>query len=107
MIKLIKTVHTFTWLIMTSAVFYTLFCGITGKFNNLLWFAIGLIILEGTILLFNKGNCPLTNLAKKYTRNKSYNFDIYIPNWLAKINKTTFGTLFLIGLILIFLRIIL
>jgi hypothetical protein len=49
------------------------------------------------ILAVNKGRCPLTNLAGRYTRDRTDNFDIYLPLWLARHNKMIFGTLFLLG----------
>ncbi|MFT7189365.1 MAG: hypothetical protein ACI9AV_002644, partial [Sediminicola sp.] len=34
------------------------------------------------------------------------NFDIFLPNWLAKYNKVIFTTLFIIGLGLVLIRIL-
>jgi hypothetical protein len=39
----------------------------------------------------------LTDLAGHYTGDRTDNFDIYLPLWLARRNKTIFGTLFVIG----------
>jgi hypothetical protein len=46
----------------------------------------------------------LTDIATRYTADRSDNFDIYLPLWLAKHNKTIFGSLFVAGLIFTFLR---
>lgn len=40
---------------------------------------------------------PLTNLAGRYTKERTDNFDIYLPLWLARRNKTIFGALFAVG----------
>ena len=40
---------------------------------------------------------PLTGAARRYTRDRSDNFDIFLPEWLAKHNKLIFGSLFAIG----------
>ena len=45
----------------------------------------------------NRGRCPLTGVAAKFTEDRADNFDIYLPIWLARHNKTIFGSLFLIG----------
>ena len=45
----------------------------------------------------NRGRCPLTDLASRYTDERTDNFDIYLPLWLARSNKTIFGTLFVVG----------
>jgi hypothetical protein len=46
--------------------------------------------------LFNHGRCPLTDVARRYTDERTDNFDIYLPLWLARYNKAIFGTLFLL-----------
>ena len=57
----------------------------------------GLVLVECTVLAMNRGRCPLTDLAGRYTKDRTDNFDIYLPLWLARHNKTIFGTLFAIG----------
>lgn len=104
MIKTIKLIHTIIWLVMASASFYILYAGITNTFNLTLYISIILLILETLILMFNKWTCPLTPMARKYTKEKSDNFDIYLPNWLAKYNKFIFGTIFCTGMILVIIN---
>lgn len=101
MIKLIKIIHTFVWAVMASAVFYVFYAGITKISGLMLWLSIGLIIIETAVLLINKWRCPLTPIAMKYTSDRRENFDIYLPEWLAKHNKLIFSTIFLAGLILV------
>jgi hypothetical protein len=57
----------------------------------------GLVLVECAVLAVNKGRCPLTDWAARYTVDRSANFDIFIPEWLARHNKVVFGTLFLCG----------
>jgi hypothetical protein len=40
----------------------------------------------------------LTGIAARYTDDRRANFDIYLPEWLARHNKTIFGALYLLGL---------
>ena len=101
MITFVKTIHTFIWAIMASAVLYVVYCGLTDKRNLLLWVSIGLIIFEGIALLLNKWDCPITSIAKKYTHDRKDNFDICLPNFIAKYSKRVFILLFIIGMILI------
>lgn len=86
---------------MTSAIFYILYCGAMNIRNSLLSFSIGLIIFEGLVLLLNKGACPLTGIARKYSSETAENFDIYLPIFLAKYNKQIFTTIFITGLLLV------
>ena len=52
---------------------------------------------EVAVLAFNNGRCPLTSLAARYTADRRDNFDIYLPQWLARHNKLIFGTLYVAG----------
>ncbi|MCC6866155.1 MAG: hypothetical protein IT280_08355 [Ignavibacteria bacterium] len=101
---IIKTVHTVIWILFVGLIFYIVYSGITGKITLLTWIAICIIVLEGLILAIFKLYCPLTILARKYSDSKLDNFDIYLPNWLAKNNKLIFTEIYLIGVILVLYR---
>lgn len=100
----IKWVHTLIWLFLVVVIFYILYSGIFNEINIYTWIGIGLIILEGIVLLVFKMFCPLTIMARKYSDSEMDNFDIFLPNWLAKYNKLIFTTLYIIGLILVLVR---
>ena len=102
----IKFIHTIIWFIFASAIMYVCYAGAFNKVNRLVWFCIGAVVVEGVVLLMNKGKCPLTPVAGKYTNNRSANFDIFLPEWLAKYNKILFTSIFLVGLCLVLWRII-
>jgi hypothetical protein len=72
---------------------------ITGRLHRFDWAIIlTLIILaECGVLALHKGRCPLTNLAARFTKDRADNFDIYLPNWVARHNKAIFGTLFVVN----------
>ena len=53
--------------------------------------------MEVAILLVNRMRCPLTGVAARYTDDRADNFDIFLPEWLARHNKLIFGTLFALG----------
>ena len=55
-----------------------------------------LFLLEGIVLLSFKKMCPLTILARKYSESTRDNFDIYLPEWLARNNKLIYTTFFII-----------
>jgi hypothetical protein len=57
----------------------------------------GAVLVECAILACNRGRCPLTDRAGRYTDERRDNFDIYLPLWLARNNKAIFGTLFLLS----------
>jgi hypothetical protein len=57
----------------------------------------GLVLIKCAVLAVNRGWSPLTDLAGRYTKARMENFDIDRPLWLARRNKTIFGTLFAAG----------
>jgi hypothetical protein len=64
------------------------------------YWAFGLTLLvlgECLALALNRGRCPLTDVAARYTDDRADNFDIYLPIWLARYNKHIFGSLFAAG----------
>ena len=54
--------------------------------------------LEVATLAFNDGRCPLQDIAARYTDDRSGNFDIYLPAWLAARTMIIFGPLLLAGI---------
>ena len=102
----IKLIHTIIWFIFASAIMYVCYAGAFDKVNRLVWVCIGAVVFEGIVLLMNKGKCPLTSIAGKYTDNRSANFDIFLPEWLAKYNKILFTSIFLVGFSLVLWRMV-
>ena len=102
----IKIVHTLIWVFFVIAIFYVLYSGISNKINSYTWIAIGLVIGEGLILFLFNMFCPLTILARKYSDSTKDNFDIFLPNWLARYNKIIFTSIYFIGVIIVLIRVI-
>lgn len=55
------------------------------------------VLVEVIILFINGMRCPLTAVAARYTDDRRDNFDIYLPLWLARYNKSIFGSLYIAG----------
>jgi len=104
MLIIVKLAHTLVWAVMAAAVFYVVYCGLSGTGGRLLAVSIGLVLLETAVLFFNSWRCPLTAVAARYSAPVRDNFDIYLPEWLARHNKSIFGGLFLLGLALVVAR---
>jgi hypothetical protein len=92
----IKLLHTAIWAVMAASILALPWLGWFGKFR---WaFGLTLLILgECLVLGLNHGRCPLTDLAARYSGDRACNFDIYLPLWLACNNKPIFGSLFVVG----------
>lgn len=102
----IKLLHTLIWAVLASATLLVFYAGVFNHINVYTWISIGMVILEGIVLVLFRWSCPLTGIARKYSDSTKDNFDIFLPNWLAKHNKTIFTTLFLVGLVLVLFRVI-
>ena len=91
----IKIIHTVIWVFFNVVLFYMAYAVIADKIDKYVWIGIGLILLEGVVLLSFKKMCPLTIMARKYSKSSKDNFDIYLPNWLARNNKLIYTTFFI------------
>ena len=95
-LKQIKLLHTVIWAIMAASIIAVPWA----SWFKLFRLALGLTALvlgECLVLLVNRGRCPLTDIAARYTQERADNFDIYLPMWLARYNKHIFGILFVAG----------
>jgi hypothetical protein len=73
-----------------------LYAVIVNKLDVRLWIGYGIIFLEGITLVIFKSFCPVTVLARKYSNSSKDNFDIYLPNWLARHNKLIYTLILII-----------
>ncbi len=84
---LVKLAHTIVWLSFNFGIFYMLYAALANKLDVWLLLGYGIICVEGIILLILRSVCPITIFARKYSTSTKDNFDIFLPNWLAKNNK--------------------
>ena len=101
---LIKSLHTLIWIVMVCIIAYVVYSGVSGDITVYSWLAVGAVIGEGLVLWLFKGKCPLTVWARTYSDSQKDNFDIYLPEWLAKYNKLIFTMVFVVGFILMLLQ---
>lgn len=102
----IKIIHTMIWLFFNVVIFYVLYAVITNKIDLWVWICVGLVLVEGLVLLAFKMFCPLTVLARKYSNSTKANFDIFLPNWLAKHNKLIYTSIFGVSLVILIIRLL-
>lgn len=95
-LTLVKIIHTLVWMFFNVLLFYMAYAVIINKINKFVWIGIGLIFLEGLVLLIFNKVCPLTIVARRYSDSTKDNFDIYLPNWLAKWNKMIYTISFVL-----------
>ena len=92
----IKIIHTAIWIFFNVVLFYMAYAVMVNKIDRFVWIGIALIVGEGLVLMVFKKMCPLTIMARKYSDSAKDNFDIYLPEWLARNNKLIYTTFFII-----------
>jgi len=97
-LRAVKVIHTLVWALFVSCILAIPIFAWRGRFGSVVVLAI-LVFIEITVLITNGWRCPLTDVAARYTDNRSDNFDIYLPLWLARNNKLIFGWLFAVVLV--------
>jgi hypothetical protein len=98
MIVLIKSLHTAVWTFMVACIVAIYVFASSAQFGLTL-LMIAIVLGEVLILALNRMSCPLTPIAARYTADRRPNFDIYLPQWLAKRNKEIFGALYVGGVL--------
>ncbi len=97
-LRAVKLVHTLAWALFAGCILAIPGFARAKQFD---WAfgLIGIVFVEVVILMLNGWRCPLTAVAARYTTDRRDNFDIYLPEWLARHNKVIFGSLFVGGLV--------
>jgi hypothetical protein len=94
----IKLLHTIAWTIFAGCIVTIPVASWRGEHGIAAWLA-AIVAGEVVVLMMNRMRCPLTAIAARYTDDRRDNFDIYLPEWLARHNKVIFGTLYFAGLV--------
>jgi len=92
----VKILHTVIWAVLASCILILPVFGIRRCFRRAAIISV-IVLVECTVIAVNRGRCPLTGWAARFTADRAANFDIYLPEWLAQYNKLIFGSLFVIG----------
>ena len=98
-LRLIKATHTLAWSFFVACIAAIPSFAVTGRFATALLF-IAIVAVEVLVIVTNGWRCPLTAVAARYTDDRRPNFDIYLPEWLARYNKEIFGSLYGAGVLL-------
>jgi hypothetical protein len=98
MLVAVKFLHTAVWVFFVGCI---ALIPVAAALRKFVWAEVlaGLVFVECAVLAVNRGRCPLTDAASRYTDDRAANFDIYLPEWLARHNKTIFGALFIADLL--------
>ena len=99
----VKLIHTVVWAFFAACI---VAIPILAATNQRLAASVlcGIVLIEVIVLILNGWRCPLTTVAARYTDDRRDNFDIFLPEWLARHNKSIFGVLYLVGVMLVLYR---
>ena len=102
-LRAIKVIHTVVWAIFASCILAIPILTWQSDYRHAA-VPIGIVFIEVLVLLFNGMHCPLTPVAARFTADRRDNFDIYLPEWLARHNKLIFGALYVAGVVYTLMR---
>lgn len=103
-LALIRGIHTAIYLVMAASTFVVLYAGISRTQGIWLWMALVLLGVEVAVFVGNGLKCPLTALAVQYGARTGHVFDTFLPEKLTRYTFRVFGTILVLGLILILRR---
>jgi len=102
-LRAIKRIHTVIWAFFVACILAIPLLTLLGRFRLAVVF-VAIVAFEVLVLVVNRMTCPLTDVASRYTDDRRANFDIYLPEWLARHNKTIFGSLYVAAILLLVAR---
>ena len=102
----IEVFHTVIFILMSGLLFALLYEVIIDRITILTWIAVGAFFIEGLILMANGWKCPLTTYAEDLGSVHGQVTDIFLPKWFADRIFPICGTLYVVALLLIALRLL-
>ena len=102
-LRAVKVLHTLAWATFAGCILVLPIAAYLKNFQLAALLA-AIVLVEVVVLIANHFRCPLTDIAARYTDDRSANFDIYLPLWIARYNKEIFGSLFVVGILFTLFR---
>jgi hypothetical protein len=99
----IKLGHTAVWAFFVACILSIPLFTASSNFGLAALFT-AIVACEVGVLVLNRMRCPLTGVAARYTDDRRANFDIYLPEWLARNNQQIFGTLYTVAVLFLLVR---
>jgi polyferredoxin len=102
----IKAVHTVVFVVLSACVLCVLYSSVADRITNWTWIAVSLVVVESVVLVSCGWTCPLTILAERMGARRGAVTDLFLPKWFADRIFPICGTTFLVGIILLALRLL-
>jgi hypothetical protein len=65
---------------------------------------IGVVFVEVAVLVLKRWCCPLKGVAARHTNDRWDDFDIFLPEWVARHNTTIFGGIYVARILMTLAR---
>jgi hypothetical protein len=95
-LRAVRLLHTAVWAVFAGCIVTIPLLTWQGR-SGIAAVLAAIVLGEVVVLWLNRWRCPLTAVAARHTDDRSANFDIYLPEWLARYNKEIFGPLYALG----------
>jgi hypothetical protein len=103
---MIKLVHTIIYLLMSGLLLGFLYEVIADRITLMTWLAVGVLLIEGIVLMVNGWHCPLETYGKGIGAIRADEADIYLPKWFANQIFPVSSSLFAFALVLLGFRVL-
>jgi hypothetical protein len=104
MITLIKVIHSAIFFAMAASLGLIAWAAVTGQPSRITWAAVALLIVEVGAVALARGDCPLTLYAERLGASSGSVVDLFLPRWLADRAFVLGGSVFLVSLLVLSLR---
>lgn len=103
MVLLIRTVHGLLSAFFLACIGYVYYAAIADTKSPLVFAAAAALVLEGAIVVLNRGNCPLGAMHTRYGDDKAF-FELLLPPRAAKLAVPILGLVAAFGILVAIAR---
>jgi hypothetical protein len=100
----IRFIHSGIFIFLLACLAYALYSAISNQINQWTWVAIGLIFVEGLILLYFNWRCPLTTWAENRGAENGAVADLFLPKALADHLFQICGFVYVVTVVIVIAR---
>ncbi len=100
MVFLIRSIHGVITLYFLTCIGLIYYSGITNRLSTWAYLAALSTVIEGLVVYFNHGVCPLGKLHHQFGDEKTF-FELFVPPHLAKRAVPFFGVVTCIGVLML------
>jgi hypothetical protein len=102
-IYVIRTVHTFIAAFFIFCIGLLYYFAFTGKSSPWAIWIIAILLIEGWVLMVNRGRCPLSFFHRKFGDDKKF-YDLFFPEKVAVYTTHILGIISIVGIILFLVK---